>query len=61
MARPRHPKPEKQIILVAGGKALTRKQWRRFEQVGLRPELDLDELVLNWSSARSKTSRRAAR
>ena len=51
MARPREtrPKPEKQIILVAGGKQLTRKQWRRFEQVGLRPELDLDELELNWS------------
>ena len=48
------PKPEKQIILVAGGKRLTRKQWRRFEQVGLRPELDLDELVLNWSERKVK-------
>ena len=42
------------MILVAGGKALTRKQWRRFEQVGLRPELDLDELVLNWSDRKVK-------
>ena len=48
------PKPEKQIILVAGGRQLTRKQWRRFEQVGLRPELDLDELVLNWSERKVK-------
>ena len=55
MAKPRNkPKPEKQVILVAGGKALTRKQWRRFEQVGLRPELDLDELVLNWSERKVK-------
>ena len=33
---------------------MTRKQWRRFEQVGLRPELDLDELVLNWSERKVK-------
>ena len=46
------PKPEKQIILVAGAKQLTRRQWRRFEQVGLRPELDLDELALNWSETK---------
>ena len=37
---------------MAGGKQLTRHQWRRFEQVGLRPELDLDELVLNWSETK---------
>jgi murein DD-endopeptidase MepM/ murein hydrolase activator NlpD len=48
------PKPEREVILVAGGGKLTRKQWRKFEQVGLRPELDLDELVLNWSDKKVK-------
>jgi hypothetical protein len=27
---------------------LSRAQWRRWEQVGLAPELDLDQLVLHW-------------
>ena len=31
---------------------LTRAQWARYENVGLRPELDLDELVLNWTDRR---------
>jgi hypothetical protein len=26
--------------------------WARYEQVGLDPDLDLDELVLNWTSSR---------
>jgi hypothetical protein len=30
----------------------TRAEWRRWEQVGLEPELDLDELVLNWPDQR---------
>jgi hypothetical protein len=33
----------------------TRAEWRRWEQVGLEPELDLDELVLNWPDQRIPT------
>ena len=49
MARPRGQEREPHVILVDAGKRLTRRQWRRFEQVGFRPEQDLDELELNWS------------
>jgi murein DD-endopeptidase MepM/ murein hydrolase activator NlpD len=52
-ARTRTPgKPDRHVILV--GHAYTRAAWRRFEQVGMRPELDLDELVLNWSDRKVK-------
>jgi hypothetical protein len=44
--------PERAVIVV-GGK-LTRRQWQTYEQVGLRPEFDLDELVLNWADAKVK-------
>ena len=37
------------VILVDGGRQLTRRQWRKYEQVGFRPQYDLAELVLNWS------------
>ena len=40
---------ERHVILVDAGRQLTRRQWRRFEQVGFRAQHDLDELVLNWS------------
>lgn len=31
---------------------LTRTQWARYERVGLKPNLELDELVLNWTDRR---------
>ena len=39
------------VIGNPGGK-MSPKAWRKFEQVGLRPELDLDELVFNWTEKR---------
>ena len=45
---------ERQVILVDGGGKLTRRQWRKFEQVGFRGVHDLDELVLNWSERKVK-------
>jgi hypothetical protein len=53
MARAR-AQAERQVILVDAGRRLTRRQWRRFEQVGFRAVQDLDELVLNWSDRKVK-------
>jgi hypothetical protein len=44
--------PERHVILVGGN--VSRPQWKRFEQGGMAPELDLDDLVLNWSGRKVK-------
>jgi hypothetical protein len=37
------------LVRVDRGQRLSAAQWRRYEQVGLEPEFDLDRLVLNWT------------
>ena len=44
--------PGKGVLLVSTGQKLSRRQWRKFEQVGMRPDLGLDDLVLNWTEKR---------
>jgi len=42
--------PERAVILVGG--ATTPSEWTRYEQGGMGPDLDVDELVLNWSDVK---------
>lgn len=47
MATRARGKPDRAVILVGG--YTSPEEWQRFEQGGMGPELDVDELVLNWS------------
>ena len=44
----------KGVLLVQTAGRVKPRDWKRYEQVGLRPELDLDELVFNWTAKRVK-------
>jgi hypothetical protein len=39
------------LVSVDPSQKLSLAQWQRYEQVGLAPELDLDELVLDWTNS----------
>src|SRR4051812_40300201 len=41
----------RRIVVADARKRVSAAVWARYEQVGLEPELELDELVLNWTSA----------
>jgi hypothetical protein len=41
----------RRIVVADADKRVSAAAWARYEQVGLEPELELDELVLNWTSA----------
>jgi hypothetical protein len=42
------------VVVAKAARKLPLKQWQRWEQVGLKPTLELDELVLNWTDFRVK-------
>jgi hypothetical protein len=42
----------RELVVADAKKRVSAAAWARYEQVGLAPELELDELVLNWTDRR---------
>src|SRR5262245_13239274 len=42
----------RELVVADPAKRVSAAVWARYEQVGLEPELELDELVLNWTDRR---------
>ena len=57
MARPPSAERSRGVLLVQTAGRVKPRDWKRYEQVGLRPELDLDELVFNWTAKRTQGPR----